>query len=144
MFFDTQDFNTPSQSLIRQEVLKKLLQNIDIPKLEKLPKNHVLKRSFYLLDQLPGLYNSDYIWVEANIDTTSKDGVSSIIIGPNYWSAGWMIDQKGRAIMPSETDPNNELAKRFGVNLIMYALLGNYKTDQFHAAELIKRGIKND
>ena len=32
-----------------------------------------------------------------------------------------------------------ELAYRFGVNLVMYILTGNYKEDQVHASELLDR-----
>ena len=30
-------------------------------------------------------------------------------------------------------DAQREMALRFGINLVMYALTGNYKTDQVHA-----------
>jgi len=32
-----------------------------------------------------------------------------------------------------------ETAFRFGVNVVMYALTGNYKTDQVHAPALLQR-----
>ena len=32
-----------------------------------------------------------------------------------------------------------EMALRFGINLVMYALTGNYKTDQVHAPALLER-----
>ena len=32
-----------------------------------------------------------------------------------------------------------ELAFRFGVNLVMYALTGNYKADQVHVDEILER-----
>ena len=32
-----------------------------------------------------------------------------------------------------------EMAVRFGINVVMYALTGNYKTDQVHAPALIER-----
>jgi hypothetical protein len=32
-----------------------------------------------------------------------------------------------------------EMAFRVGVNLVMYSLTGNYKTDQVHAPALLKR-----
>jgi hypothetical protein len=31
------------------------------------------------------------------------------------------------------------MAFRFGINLVMYALTGNYKTDQVHAPALLQR-----
>jgi hypothetical protein len=32
-----------------------------------------------------------------------------------------------------------EMAYRFGVNLVMYALTGNYKTDQVHVPSLLRK-----
>ena len=38
-----------------------------------------------------------------------------------------------------------EMAFRFGINLVMYALTGNYKTDLVHAPALLQRlGNEND
>ena len=31
------------------------------------------------------------------------------------------------------------MAFRFGINLVMYALTGNYKTDEVHAPALLER-----
>ena len=34
---------------------------------------------------------------------------------------------------------HREIATRFGVNLIMYVLTGNYKSDQIHVPALLER-----
>ena len=40
----------------------------------------------------------------------------------------------------SGSDPRQrEMALRAGVNLVMYALTGNYKTDQVHVPALLER-----
>jgi hypothetical protein len=36
-------------------------------------------------------------------------------------------------------EAQRELAIRFGINLVMYALTGNYKTDQIHAPAILQR-----
>ena len=36
-------------------------------------------------------------------------------------------------------DGQREMALRFGINLVMYALTGNYKTDVVHAPALLQR-----
>ena len=36
-------------------------------------------------------------------------------------------------------ETQREMALRFGVNLVMYALTGNYKTDQVHAPAMLQR-----
>ncbi len=53
----------------------------------------------------------------------------------------WAVDASGRPL--AEPVPGGEgqreMAYRFGVNLVMYALTGNYKADTVHAPALLKR-----
>ncbi len=76
-------------------------------------------------------------------DTPARggDGVSPVIIGGNDWAAAWAVDRSMRFL--NEPVPGGEsqreMAFRFGVNLVMYALTGNYKTDQVHAPALLER-----
>ena len=48
-----------------------------------------------------------------------------------------------RAATPTPSSPaatrQRTLAYRFGVNLVMYALTGNYKGDQVHVPALLER-----
>ena len=57
------------------------------------------------------------------------------------WAAAWAVDPDGRH--PYATLPGGQtqrvLAYRFGVNLVMYALTGNYKGDQVHVPALLQR-----
>ena len=73
--------------------------------------------------------------------TGQGDGVSPVIIGGNDWAAAWAVDGSGRFI--SAPSPGGELqremALRFGINLVIYALTGNYKTDVVHAPALLQR-----
>ena len=64
-----------------------------------------------------------------------------MIIGSNDWAAAWAIDPDAGTLADLSNDipRQRELAIRFGVNIAMYALSGNYKADQVHAAELIRR-----
>ena len=41
--------------------------------------------------------------------------------------------------MQSDNKRQRELSYRFGVNLIMYALTGNYKQDQLHLPAILDR-----
>ena len=69
------------------------------------------------------------------------DGVSPVLIGGNDWAAAWAVDGNGRPLTEPVPGGDNqrEMALRFGVNLVMYALTGNYKTDQVHAPALLER-----
>jgi len=69
------------------------------------------------------------------------DGVSPIIMGGNDWAAAWALDEMGNpiaAVVPGG-EQQRELAVRFGINLVIYALTGNYKTDLVHAPEILER-----
>ena len=36
-------------------------------------------------------------------------------------------------------EPQREMALRFGINLVMYVLTGNYKADQVHVPAILER-----
>ena len=116
-------------------------ETLDIPRLGQPPTDHVITKSFYLIQVYPGRWADGKIWVEADQRGSARDGVSSVIVGSNDWSAAWAKDSEGRALNVIEDDipRQREIAYRFGINLAMYTLAGNYKADQVHAATLIKR-----
>ena len=64
-----------------------------------------------------------------------------MIIGGHDWAGAWAIDEYGSAMFPvlPGGERQREMARRFGVNLVMYALTGNYKTDQVHMPALLER-----
>lgn len=128
--------------------LRRLLAGLDIPPLQPLGQDHVLTRAFYLLREFPGRWASGRVWVEAQQNagdgapsTTASDGVSPIIVGGADWAAAWAEDDSGRriaAVVPGG-ERQREMALRFGVNLVMYTLTGNYKTDQVHVPAILER-----
>lgn len=125
------------------EALRRILEKLDIPPLEPVPETHVLTKSFYLLRDFPGRYAAGQLWVERSDATSSNnvDGVSSIIIGSNDYAAAWALDDNGNpryAVIPGN-DRQREMAFRTGVNIVMYALTGNYKADQVHIPALLER-----
>ena len=120
--------------------LRRIGQGLDIPRLAPLTSAHVLARSFYLLQDFPGRYDGDTVWVQQDQDR-SNDSVSPVIVGSNDWAAAWAQDEDGRplyATIPGGTRQRT-LAYRFGVNVVMYALTGNYKGDQVHVPAILER-----
>jgi hypothetical protein len=120
--------------------LTRLARGLDIPELAPLTTAHVLAHAFYLLQDFPGRYTGDTVWVQRDQDRTN-DSVSPVIIGGNDWAAAWAVDAGGRnpyAVIPGG-DRQRTIAYRFGVNLVMYALTGNYKGDQVHVPALLER-----
>ncbi len=120
--------------------LRDLLSGLDIPPLMPVPKDHVLTKSFYLLSEFPGRWIGGTVWVERR-GGQHNDGVSSIIIGSNDWAGAWAVDESGTTMLPVAPggERQRERAYRFGVNWVMYALTGNYKTDQVHVPAIIER-----
>jgi hypothetical protein len=131
--------------------LREILSSLDVPELEPVPREHVLTKTFYLLRDFPGRFDSGQTWVEAlprneDEDTASRparggDGVSPIIITSNDLAGAWAIRPDGQPMLPlSPGEPRQrEFAFRAGVNIVMYTLTGNYKADQVHAPALIER-----
>lgn len=126
---------------------------LDIPPLEPIPEDHVLTRTFYLLQDFPGRHLSRDVWVEAAPADVEQiegmpfrnlnDGVTPVLIGGNDWAAAWAQDERGRALYPigrgQAGERQREIALRFGVNLVMHVLSGNYKSDQVHVPALLDR-----
>ncbi len=127
------------------DALRRILAKLDIPPLEPVPPSHVLTRSFYLLDHFPGRYDGGKLWVERpdseGAGSGNTDGVSGIIIGSDDYAAAWAMDDMGEPLYASVpgTDRQREFALRTGVNIVMYALTGNYKADQVHVPALLER-----
>jgi hypothetical protein len=151
VLFDTRDriaeLGGGSSSLTLK--MQRILANLDIPPLEPVPEDHVLTKSFFLLDSFPGRYADGPLWVEATPETDDPasrparagDGVSSILITGNDMAAAWALDERGYPMFSTvPPDPwQREYAYRAGVNIVMYMLTGNYKADQVHIPALLER-----
>jgi hypothetical protein len=123
--------------------LATLLAGIDAPPLQPAPATHVLTKSYYLIKSFPGRLNGR-LWIEGGSvdrDTRRGDGVSGLFIGGSDWAGAWAIDSNtGKPLLSMEGgEPARELAYRFGINLVMYILTGNYKEDQVHIPDLLER-----
>ena len=120
--------------------LRAMLRELDIPALIPVPTDHVINKAFYLLKDYPGRWRGGTVWVERR-GGRHNDGVSSVLIGSNDWAGAWAVDPQGSPMFPVSPDGERqrEFAYRFGVNWVMYALTGNYKTDQVHVPSIIER-----
>lgn len=122
--------------------LRVALRGLDIPPLEPVPADHVLTRSFYLLRGFPGRYANARLFAEsaASVEASANDGVSPILVGDGDWASAWASTPDGRAVAAVEGgEGRRETALRAGVNIVLYALTGNYKADQVHMPALIER-----
>ncbi|SCX99868.1 DUF4159 domain-containing protein [Microvirga guangxiensis] len=153
VIFDTRDaFNNRPDGAVSAEgqYLRRMLATLDIPELEPVPNDHVLTKTFYILDAFPGRYATGQTWVQAlppqtegeeNRPARSGDSVSPIIITSNDLAAAWAVGPRGEYLFPVVgSDPRQrELAYRSGINIVMYSLTGNYKADQVHVPALLER-----
>lgn len=137
---DTRDA-TPGRDVSAN--LQQLLAGIDAPLLQPAPPDHVLTKSYYLIRSYPGRLNGR-LWIEsgaASRDSRRGDGVSGLFIGGSDWAGAWAIDKRtGRPLLTMEGGERaREMTYRFGINLVMYILTGNYKEDQVHIPALLDR-----
>jgi len=122
------------------QALQRLTRSLDIPPLAPVPPDHVLTKSFYLMQEFPGRFSSGALWIETT-ESRTNDGVASVLIGSNDWAGAWAVDEFGRPLFPVVPggERQREFAYRFGVNLMMYAMTGNYKADQVHVPFILER-----
>jgi hypothetical protein len=141
VLFDTRDDERAIAGADTQEriALKAILRNLNLPALRPAPPDHVLTRSFYLLPDLPGRFSGNPVWVQAG--DGPNDSVTPVIIGGRDWAGAWAADDLGRPLMPIADGGNRarEMSYRAGVNIVMVALTGNYKSDQVHTPILLER-----
>lgn len=155
ILFDTRDADIAGfgASSPNGRKLQQLATPLNIPALEPVPRDHVLTRAFYLLQDFPGRYSGTEVWVEAApLDAEQiegmpfrnlNDNVTPVVIGGNDWASAWAVDRNGQSLLPVGRgyagERQRELANRFGVNLVMHVLTGNYKSDQVHVPALLDR-----
>lgn len=153
--FDTRDADIagPGIDTPARQRLRLIAGALDIPPLAPVPRDHVLTRSFYLLNSFPGRFTGGEVWVEAPPPDAERlpgapfrrlnDGVSPVLIGANDWIGAWAMSKDGWPLLPVgagyDGEMQREMATRFGVNLVMYVLTGNYKSDQVHVPALLQR-----
>lgn len=155
ILFDTRDADVAVYGRQTPEGrrLEQLARDLDIPPLELVPSDHVLTRTFYLLQEFPGRYAGRDVWVEAAPPDAEQvegmpfrnlnDGVTPVVVGGNDWASAWAVDRSGNRMFRIGRgytgELQREIALRFGVNLIMHVLTGNYKSDQVHVPALLDR-----
>jgi Domain of unknown function (DUF4159) len=153
IIFDTRDaLNNRAGSTVTPEaqLMRRILGSIDVPDLEPIPKDHVVTKTFYILEGFVGRYATGRNWIEVlqrnqDQDRTrpaqAGDRVSPIIITSNDLAAAWAVDRMGQPrfpLVPGDAK-QRELSIRGGINIVMYAMTGNYKADQVHVPALLER-----
>lgn len=104
--------------------------------LTRLPDDHVLYRSFYLLRTPVGR-----VIAQPFLEAVQHEGRALVIYSQNDLGGAWSRDSYGQweyDVVPGG-EAQREQAFRLGVNLAMYALCLDYKTDQVHVPFIMRR-----
>ena len=121
-----------------------------MPELEPVPRDHVVTKTFYLLDGFVGRTTIGQTWIEALPpadpndtrparagDDVSRRSSSRRTISPP--PGRWIATAIPLYPLIPGGSRQRELAIRGGINLVMYTLTGNYKADQVHVRDLLER-----
>jgi hypothetical protein len=117
-------------------VRRTLAQLFPRQSLERLPNDHVLYKTFYLVDQTAGrVIRAPYL------EALMLEKRVAVVYSQNDLGGAWARDAFGRwehQVSPGG-DRQREMAYRLGVNVVMYALCLDYKEDLVHAPFILKR-----
>jgi len=127
---------SPFDSRIREE-LKQMLPETP---LARLVQDHVVYKTFYLLYSASGR-----VIINPYLEgvTFSDEDRTAVIYSRNDLGGAWSEDEFGKweyECLPGG-ESQRELAFRLGINLILYALTGNYKEDQIHIPFIKRRQL---
>ncbi len=120
-----------------RKLIASIFQSTDSAKgLQVIPSDHVVYKSFYLLDKPVGR-----LAIAPALEGVVHD--ERLVCGyvANDLGGAWARDDFGNYDFPCEPggEKQRELAFRMGVNLVMYALCLDYKSDQVHVPFIMKR-----
>ncbi len=139
LLFDIRNRGADEGAANQLSSLRGIAEVLDIPALWPVPPEHVLGRAYYLLAEFPGRWTGP-VWIE-RVSEQDNDGVAAVIAGGNDWAGAWAMDGLYRPMLPVVPggESQREQAFRFGINLVMYTLTGNYKADQVHLPAILER-----
>ena len=117
-------------------IRRELARALPTHRLAALPHDHVLFRTYYLLDRPVGRVEGP----ETLEGITLGDRVA-LVYSRHDLGGAWARDNLGNWDFPVEPggDEQRERAIRLGVNLAMYALCLDYKDDAVHLPLIMKR-----
>jgi len=104
--------------------------------LSRLKADHTIAKSFYLLDRPVGRVAS-----VPYLEGVELEGRLVLLYSQNDLAGAWSRDNFGQwelAVYPGG-DQQREMAMRWGINVVMYAMCLDYKADQVHIPFILKR-----
>jgi hypothetical protein len=130
------DDSNPEVGVFGSSVRRELERILPDSPIVRLPAQHVLYKSYYLLDRPVGRVEGPP-YLEA-----ISSGKTLRVLLSSHDLMGALAQQRGGgwtfSVEPGGRE-QRELATRLAVNLAMYVLCLDYKDDQVHAEELMRR-----
>lgn len=119
-----------------ESVRRELARIFTHTRLSVIPKDHVLYKSFYLIDDPVGR-----VVVSPTMEGIFDDDRLAVVVSHNDLLGAWARDNFGAWKYECSPGGENqrEYAYRLGINLVMYALCINYKADQVHVPFILRR-----
>jgi hypothetical protein len=134
MFIDSAEgvVDGPFASSVRREV-ERMFPN---KRLTQVPRDHVLHKSFYLVDEPVGRINA-----ASHFQAIHDEDRLALVVGHNDLLGALARDNFGNwefSVTPGG-ERQREMAYRLGINVVIYALTVNYKADQVHIPFILRR-----
>ena len=120
------------ETSVRQQ-LRLVMPNSPI---QKIPRSHVLYKSFYLIPEPVGR-----VARVRTMDGIFDDDRALVLFNSNDMLGAWSRNNLGQHdfdVFPGG-EKQREMSYRLGINIVMYALCLNYKEDQVHVPFILKR-----
>jgi hypothetical protein len=104
--------------------------------LQPVPRDHVLHKTFYLLDRQGGR-----VLVKPWMEAMALDNRLAVLYSQNDLGGAWARSEYGDWEFPCSPggEAQRETAIRIGVNVAMYALCTDYKDDAVHLPFIMRR-----
>ncbi len=135
------DVSGTENSNFDTQIRKELSDIIPEVPLTPISHDHVVYKSFYIINSPSG---RKIVQPYLEGITFRDEDRTSVIYSRNDLGGAWSEDEFGKwefAVIPGG-EVQRERAMRLGINMILYALTGNYKKDQVHTP-FIKRRLMN-
>jgi hypothetical protein len=104
--------------------------------LQKVPRDHSIFRSFYLINRVTGR-----TLVNPYLEGINVKGRTVLVYSTNDFGGAWARDKLGHWVhdIIAGGERQRQLSIRLGVNIIMYALTLDYKKDMVHLPIILER-----
>ena len=130
------DDSNPSRGAFGRSVRQELSRVLPESPVVRLPPQHVLYKSYYLLDGPVGRVEGP-----PYLEAIQSGKIACVLLSSHDLLGALAQERGGGWTFPIEsgTQDQRELAIRLATNIAMYVLCLDYKDDQVHAEELMRR-----